>query len=301
MYLSLEPRDAMSDYYAELYASGQPHVQAGWRHPFEQSVRFALASDMPQVPGGGALLDVGCGPGDLFGYLVRGDWFSGAQDTPGRLYLGVDQLEPAVTLARARWPDARFVCADVISDELAQTAETVMAIGAMISGDPCSARARLGRVQQFVACCIARSTHQGVILMLDQRGLDERASLGLEAALFGVRRGAELDALVAWITQRFDVDVTLHPQGLCSDITLYWQRRGLGCVPVELRSNEALAREVLDQLDPSREQLYWRGWLYAELGMWSAASDVLHECVQTEHIDCARARVLQERIELICR
>jgi SAM-dependent methyltransferase len=291
----------MSDYYHELYASGQAHVQAGWRHPFEQAARFALASDLPQVPGGGALLDVGCGPGDLFGHLVRGGWFAGSRDTPEQLYLGVDQLEQAVSLARSRWSGARFVCADACSDEFAQRAETVMAIGAMISGEPCSARARPGRVQQFVAGCIARSTHQGVIMMLDQRGLDERASLGLEAALFGVRRGAELDALIAWIAQRFDVEVTLHPQGLRSDITLYWQRRGQGCAPARLRSNEALAEAVFAQLDPSREQLYWRGWLYAELGMWSAASDVLCECVQAEHVDGARARVLLERIELICR
>ncbi len=284
----------MNDYYRELYASGKAHVQAGWRHPFEQVLRFAVACELIDVSGGGELLDVGCGPGALRGYLTQIGWFDG----PPR-YRGIDRLELAIQTARTNWPEARFECVDVLDEEV-EPAETVMAIGAMISGEPCALHERIERVGRFVSACIDASTHQGCVVMLAQEQLEARASLGLEQGLFGVRRGDELEALCQWIERRHDVCVRVRPDGLQSDVVVYWRRRDLAWPAMVWRTDAELAAHVVDLLDPSHAQPYWRGWLYVELGQLDLARQTLLACVDDESASDSytrrRARLLLDHL-----
>ncbi|MDR1893412.1 MAG: class I SAM-dependent methyltransferase [Spirochaetales bacterium] len=78
-----------------------------WESPEAQRLRFkALAGGVPLS--GLSLLDVGCGCGDLFGFLKE----EGIETD----YTGVDILPGMVDKARALYPGGRFYCADVFAD-----------------------------------------------------------------------------------------------------------------------------------------------------------------------------------------
>jgi len=106
-----------------------PWRQMGWSSRWQQELAFELALEIVP-PGAGpdvALLDVGCGLGDLYGHLR-------AQGRRVR-YVGIDVLPEVVERARARWPEARFEVGDVMElDPEAQGAEQpdyVLALGAL--------------------------------------------------------------------------------------------------------------------------------------------------------------------------
>jgi SAM-dependent methyltransferase len=95
-------------FHAELSAHPDPGRRAGWRDERSQRLRFgvcvaALGGESPQ-----AILDVGCGLGDLLPFC-RARGFVGD-------YVGLDLLPEMVDAARARHvqdPRARFAVADV--------------------------------------------------------------------------------------------------------------------------------------------------------------------------------------------
>ena len=79
-----------------------------WSDAASQEARFkALADNVPLA--GRALLDVGCGLGDLLIYLER-------RGLPVE-YTGVDIVEKMVQAARDQHPEARFVHADLFADD----------------------------------------------------------------------------------------------------------------------------------------------------------------------------------------
>ena len=59
---------------------------------------------------GGSLLDVGCGLGDLYGFLKR--------EGVACDYTGMDILPAMVEQARTSWPEGRFMVGDVRSEDL---------------------------------------------------------------------------------------------------------------------------------------------------------------------------------------
>ena len=79
-----------------------------WASPESQQARFhVLVENVP--PAGKSLLDVGCGLGDLWGFLKDRKI---AVD-----YTGVDLVTKMVEAARQRHPDGRFVCADIFQED----------------------------------------------------------------------------------------------------------------------------------------------------------------------------------------
>ncbi len=77
-----------------------------WASAASQQRRFEILAE--HVPlAGRSLLDVGCGVGDLYGFLsdrsIEAD------------YTGVDILEDMVTEAKCRNPNGRFECVDIFS------------------------------------------------------------------------------------------------------------------------------------------------------------------------------------------
>lgn len=79
-----------------------------WADAGGQLKRFGALADHVDLAGT-ALLDVGCGLGDLLGFL--------AQRGIEADYTGVDLLEEMVSAARKLHPEGRFFCADVFGPE----------------------------------------------------------------------------------------------------------------------------------------------------------------------------------------
>jgi SAM-dependent methyltransferase len=79
-----------------------------WASASSQRARFEILAD--NVPlAGKSLLDVGCGLGDLWGFLKE-------RGTRAH-YTGVDLSEKMLAEARRRHGDAEFVCADLFDEE----------------------------------------------------------------------------------------------------------------------------------------------------------------------------------------
>jgi SAM-dependent methyltransferase len=93
----------------------------GW-HKGRQQVRFAAALHAVGTQFG-SLLDVGCGFGDLFGYLRERGWQGD--------YLGVDIVPELLDEGRKRFGPrgARFECIDLSSESLAFSADVAVALG----------------------------------------------------------------------------------------------------------------------------------------------------------------------------
>ena len=96
----------------------------GWRDADSQRKRFEVISSVVD-PGGCAVLDVGCGHGDLKGFLARRfDPFS---------YTGIDQMPEFITEAEARYgdcPNTWFFQTDFTQVEL-PVVDYVFASGAL--------------------------------------------------------------------------------------------------------------------------------------------------------------------------
>ena len=104
-------RDDQKAYYRELIAQhGNRREIAGWGSQASQERRFAVfARHLPLQ--GARIVDVGCGRGDLFGYLKS------TGQTPGA-YVGLDLMEEALTFGRANHPDGQFLCGDLLDPEI---------------------------------------------------------------------------------------------------------------------------------------------------------------------------------------
>jgi SAM-dependent methyltransferase len=101
-------RAAIRGHYEPRISPRRPgHDIVDWAGIGSQEVRFrVLVENVPLA--NKRLLDIGCGVGDLYGYL--------SSRVPSVRYTGVDLLEGMVRYARARYPRARFEIGDVFGD-----------------------------------------------------------------------------------------------------------------------------------------------------------------------------------------
>ena len=99
------------------------HTPAGaqWSDAETQRTRFARLVEIADVAAA-TILDLGCGTGALLDYLVEECHFRGR-------YVGYDLSEPALAVARARRPTARFERVDVLSARLQETFDYVLMSG----------------------------------------------------------------------------------------------------------------------------------------------------------------------------
>ncbi len=94
-------------FYEEFLAEHNDDARkVAWRTKFDQELRFENLLEALDDNGPFSVLDVGCGLGDLFGYLR----------TTGREadYLGIDIVPAMVEKARERHPDGRFELCDLL-------------------------------------------------------------------------------------------------------------------------------------------------------------------------------------------
>lgn len=95
--------------YAERIQRFGPVVQAlGWRDQAQQQLRFDIMFEGLVLRDTASILDIGCGFGDFYQYLVS----QGA--TPR--YVGCDISPEVLNVARNRYPDVQFELRDVIED-----------------------------------------------------------------------------------------------------------------------------------------------------------------------------------------
>lgn len=87
----------------EKYKDGPKAVS--WGSKESQELRFKVLSEIGDLYGK-SILDVGCGLGDLYGYLLN---------SPIETYVGYDIVPEMIFAARKKYPNAKFV--DVFPEE----------------------------------------------------------------------------------------------------------------------------------------------------------------------------------------
>ena len=97
------------------------HKRCGWRTPSSQNIRFLTLSLISDL-NGCEVIDIGCGLGDFFGYLVK--------ENIQAHYVGIDISEKMVQEASQKYPEGTFVQADFMSDTFIKPADFFLASGA---------------------------------------------------------------------------------------------------------------------------------------------------------------------------
>jgi SAM-dependent methyltransferase len=113
--------ECIERYRARYRQFGYDPRALGWNKG-RQHVRFAAALNSVGLEFD-SILDVGCGFGDLFGYLTERGWHGN--------YVGVDLCPELLEEGRKRFGPmgARFECADLSAEPLAHKADLAVAIG----------------------------------------------------------------------------------------------------------------------------------------------------------------------------
>lgn len=158
----MDRKQTIRAYYERRIRPWRPdHLILDWASSETQRKRFDVLIDRVDLAGRG-LLDVGCGLGNLWGYLKE-------RRIPAR-YTGVDILAKMVRAARRRYPDAQFVCADIFGDDAFEpdSFDVVYCSGAM--------NLDLGNNLGFIARAAQRflhiARHQAVFNLLHRRASD---------------------------------------------------------------------------------------------------------------------------------
>lgn len=116
--------DTRARYSARLREHGDSPKSVGWDCREHQRRRFEVAVACADFAGR-SVLDVGCGLGDVYGFLR--DCGIGIES-----YLGVDLNAELIDLAARKYPEARFEVFDVASDPSSQSvaqADIVIMLG----------------------------------------------------------------------------------------------------------------------------------------------------------------------------
>jgi SAM-dependent methyltransferase len=161
---TLDRTRAIRAYYEPRIIPGRAsHEVLDWASASSQQERFRVLVDNVELAGR-SLLDVGSGLGDLLAYLRR-------QEVEAD-YTGVDLVEKMVHQARQRFPNGRFLQADVFADPcpLAETWDVVFCSGML--------NLNLGNNEQFLPRALARfvalADEVVVFNLLHQRMADQQ-------------------------------------------------------------------------------------------------------------------------------
>ncbi len=113
-------RDILQNYYGDkLKTYGHDTRSLGWI-PGARKVRFGALEAIGDLDGS-SVLDVGCGFGDLYGYLANRDIKVD--------YTGIDINPEFIKIARETYPDARFLVADFEEDDIGGEFDWAFAAG----------------------------------------------------------------------------------------------------------------------------------------------------------------------------
>ncbi len=108
--------------YNDYYASGIIDAWEDHDKKYNFLNLFKIAKMAKKPLRGSSVLDVGCGTGDIIPYLYQ----EGVKK-----YLGVDIYKPAITLAKHKYPEERFLLKNILEDKSLQKFDFVFCSGAL--------------------------------------------------------------------------------------------------------------------------------------------------------------------------
>ncbi len=113
-------------YYEDLLDKyGDHYLSLDWKAPDSQRIRYSIFEDLINMFSAGkfSLLDVGCGFGDLYGFLKERNY-----DVD---YTGVDIAPKIIDMAKKKYPEAKFEVKDILSDKKNSSYDFVFLSGAL--------------------------------------------------------------------------------------------------------------------------------------------------------------------------
>jgi SAM-dependent methyltransferase len=111
-----------------LHRYGHTVRALGWGSKESQRKRFEALAGLADLKGK-RILDVGCGFGDFYGYLVE-------EGIVLQRYLGSDINENMIRMASGHYPDAEFRMLDILSEPCEEEFEYVLASGIFALNSP---------------------------------------------------------------------------------------------------------------------------------------------------------------------
>jgi SAM-dependent methyltransferase len=118
----------------------------GWYNIKTQEIRFKILSSIGELPQK-AVLDLGCGLGDLFGYLQK--------KKIELSYEGIDLSPNIIKLAKKKYPQAQFFCEDFLNPKFNKKYDYILCSGALNYG--------IKEKEAYLATIIGKMFHQAGI------------------------------------------------------------------------------------------------------------------------------------------
>ncbi|MDG6218719.1 MAG: class I SAM-dependent methyltransferase [Candidatus Thermoplasmatota archaeon] len=107
--------------YRERYQTfGYSPKTLGWGKNGRQELRFSILTQVGDL-NGKTVLDVGCGFGDLYGFLKTKGWFGS--------YIGIDFVDELIQEGKKRYPDAEFIIGDFENIVIEQKIDYIISSG----------------------------------------------------------------------------------------------------------------------------------------------------------------------------
>jgi SAM-dependent methyltransferase len=102
----------VAHYEACLAEHGDTHRGVDWPNQVDAQTRYRVMLDGIRTPPGQPirLLDLGCGAGHLYDFLLR-------HPRPEITYQGLDLSERFIALCRQKHPHLTWICGDILTDE----------------------------------------------------------------------------------------------------------------------------------------------------------------------------------------
>ena len=118
--LEKEKKEMVSLYEARLIEYGDSVKTMGWRDKEQQHLRFEILSEIGDL-NGSKILDVGCGFGDFYEYLVA----KGIKVD----YTGYDMSPKIIDVAISKYPQIRFEVKDILKERIGEKFDYVLESG----------------------------------------------------------------------------------------------------------------------------------------------------------------------------
>jgi SAM-dependent methyltransferase len=116
--------------YAERYREfGYHYKSVGWGNWETQKLRFLILSEIADLEGA-EVVDLGCGFGDLYGFL--------SEKYKNVKYTGIDLAKDLVEEGQRRYPKAQFLVQDILEENFRKEADFYFISGTLnsrITGD----------------------------------------------------------------------------------------------------------------------------------------------------------------------
>lgn len=191
-------------YYTSLVAKHGISVKSlDWGSTESQQLRFAVLADVGNV-NGVSILDVGCGLGDLWGWLKK----SGKSAH----YTGLDITSQMVKLAEERFPDAVFKLGNLLefADEFIGKYDYVMASGIFAHMESSSFLFMQKMIARMFDICNKAVAFNSLSMWAPQKDVGEYCADPLEVLKY-------CKELTPWVVLRHDY----HPR----DFTIYMYKK----------------------------------------------------------------------------